>query len=314
MDELHVSLPLTDEAINSFLAQPIYHPSFNKAFKFISKAYRSFGRVPNSCYILGDSGVGKTMLANTVKQAILKKEEQVEFANSVPVILITLQESALPDAVKRDILSELDVDYSSHAGDALQKLLLKQLKICKVKLVIFDEFQHLLRMRDKDVNKKACEFIKTFINETNIPVVLLGTPRGHKLFKLHDELRTRFTSAGELHPMSCDNQTSLEYLRTYLEALMVRCPIKTVDISKGNIPYRVQLATHGNLRTLEKLLSEVLSENRTGEKKLTLKDYQEAYEYTRQEPIFTRRGREIKPFVDDISLIKNLVAPLEEEE
>lgn len=305
MNESKITLPLTDDDINSFLRYPIYHPSFNEAYQYISKSYRSFGRAPQSCYILGDSGVGKTTLANVVKQVIFENTEPEEFANVIPVVLVTLHSGALPDSVKRDILEQLSVDCSSHAGRSLETLLQEQLKVCKVKLVMFDEFHHLLRLRDKDVNKKACEFIKDFINVSKIPVVLFGTPKGKKLFDLHDELRTRFVSAGELK-MECPDESPFEYWCTYLEDLMSRFPIPSIDISKGNNPYRVHLATNGNLRTLEFLLSEILSENRAGEKKLTLSDYQIAYNFTRQQPILTKRGREIQPFLDDIQLVKKL--------
>jgi energy-coupling factor transporter ATP-binding protein EcfA2 len=295
---------LTDKEINEYLAKPIYHPTFIQAYGHIDKAFESYGRRPACCYITGDSGVGKTTLAKAAYNEIMEKIEPNPDANTIPVVMVTLKDGTLPDEVRKDILDELGVDSSGYSGRNLRVLLEKQLKVCGVQLIIFDEFQHLVRKYDRDVNRNACNFIKNLIDTTGVPVVLLGTPKGKKLFELYDELRTRFICAGELEPMSCDNDFSFDYFSIYLADLMRRFPLKTIDLSKEDNPYRVMLATGGNLRTLEFLLSEVLAENRNNTKKLGLKDYQKAYDFTRKDDLVTARGRIIKPFQNDTQQIK----------
>ena len=287
---------LTNKEINEYLSEPIFHPTFTKAYKHIFKAFESFGRRPACCYITGDSGVGKTTLAKAVYNDIIAHTEPNPDATIISVIMVTLKDSALPDEVRKDILDELGVDSSGYAGRDLKKLLKKQLKACGVQLIIFDEFQHLVRKYDRDVNRNACNFIKNLIDTTGIPVVLLGTPKGDKLFELYDELRTRFICAGELELMSCETDDTFEYFSIYLDDLMRRFPLKTVDLSKEKNPYRVMLATGGNLRALEFLLSEVLATHRDSTKKITLEDYQTAYDYVRRKELVTKKGRIIKPF------------------
>jgi hypothetical protein len=96
--------------------------------------------------------------------------------------------------------------------------------------------------------------------------------------------------------MSCESSSALEYFRVYLTDLMRRFPLKTVDLSEGKNPYRVMLATGGNLRALEYLLSEVLATHRDSTKKITLGDYQTAYDYVRRKELVAKNGRIIKPF------------------
>ncbi len=297
--------PLTNEDINQFLAKPVHHGSFNKIHKHIQKAYKSFGLTPKSCYVIGNSGVGKTMLAKTAKRMILVQRVHCPDVEIKPVLMVTLRDGALPDDVRKDLLKELGVDFSGYAGRSLKELLEKQLKVCGVRLVIFDEFQHLVRTRDKEVNKKACEFVKTFIDETRIPIVLLGTPKGKKLFELYDELRTRFVEAGELFPMSCENDDSFEYFRFFIKSLMTCFPLETEDLSTDENIERLMLATGGNLRSLEALLCEVLETHRDGNKHLEITDYQEAYEFARPEEL--RRGggsRIINPFTDEAHIVR----------
>ena len=302
---------LTDEAINAYLAEPIFHPTFTEALEHIDKTYRRFGRRPASCYVIGDSGVGKSTLAITAKNEILAQTEPSTDATIIPVVMVVLEDGALPDEVRKDILEALGVDASGYTGRKLKKLLEKQLIVCGVRLILIDEFQHLLRKNDKDVNRNACNFIKRLIDNTQIPVVMFGVPEGKKLFQLHNEMRTRFTTACELLPMSCDDKPSLEYFTTYLADLMRRFPLKTVDLSEDENPLRVMLATGGNLRTLEFLLSDVLAEHRESSTKLTLKDYQNVYKFTRQDELVTKRGRVIKPFKDHIDVVKKDLADYE---
>ena len=304
---MHYQYPLTDEDINQFLNEPVHHGTFNKVHKHIRKAYKSFGRRPMSCYVTGNSGVGKTMLAKAAERKILESTPPCQDAEITLVIRVTLKDGALPDDVRKDLLKKLNVDFSGYAGRNLKELLEKQLKVCGVRLVIFDEFQHLLRRYDKEVNKKACEFIKTFIDETQIPVVLLGNPKGKKLFELYDELRTRFIEAGELLLMSCENENSFEYFRFFIKNLMTRFPLETIDMSTDENIQRLMLATGGNLRTLEYILSDVLATNRNGNKILKLEDYQEAYEFNRKQELRRVKGkgtRVVKPFQDEPNVIR----------
>jgi hypothetical protein len=300
--------PLTNEDINHFLAQPVYHGSFNKAHKHIKKAYKSFGLVPKSCYITGDSGVGKSTLAETAKYKILAQTASCKDAEIKPVIMVTLTDGALPDNVRKDLLEELGVDFTGYAGRSLKELLEKQLKVCGVRLIIFDEFQHLVRTRDKEVNKKACDFVKMLIIETKIPVVLLGTPTGKKLFELDNQIRTRIVDAGELVYMSCENKDSFEYFRFFIKQLMQNFPLETVDLSTDENIQRLMLATGGNLRTLETLLSDVLATHRDGKKHLEICDYQEAYEFARITELrrnVTKGGtRIVSPFTDEPHVIR----------
>ncbi len=306
---------LNNETINEYLAEPIFHPKFTTALTHISRAYASFGRNPACCYITGPSGVGKTMLAKTAEQIILNKIELNSDSNVnaeiIPVVRVTLQDGALPDDVRRDILDALNVDALSHSRRNLRILLEKQLKVCGVKLIIFDEFQHLVRKFDKDVNRNACNFIKNLIDTTGIPVVLLGTPTGKKLFELYDELRTRFICAGELEQMSCEDLKSSETFRRYLSDLMQRFPLKSIDLSSENNLLRVMLATGGNLRALEFLLSEALAAHSNRANELKLNDYQEVYNFTRRQELISNRGRVIRPFSDSIESVRNDLKNLE---
>ena len=112
----------------------------------------------------GPPGLGKTTLALAAKDAILADTEQSSDATIIPVVMVALEAGALPEEVRKDILEELGVDHYGYTGRKLRKLLEKQLKVCGVNLILLDEFQHLVRKNDKDVNRNACNFIKKLID------------------------------------------------------------------------------------------------------------------------------------------------------
>lgn len=302
--------PLSNEDINEFLARPIFHPEFNKGLKFIQRAYNSFGRTPYCCYILGESGVGKSKLAEVAYNKIITKVEPNNEATIIPVIAVTLEQGALPDEVRKAVLKKLNVDPTGNGGENLKTLFNKQLNVCEVKCILFDEFHHLLRSRDKDVNRNAANFIKTIV-DMKIPVVLFGTPEGQKIFDIHNELNTRFSKAVDLSLMSINTANNKKYFIKFIQQRMDGFPLETVDLTHGDNLLRLFLATGGVLRHLNLLLSEVLSEYRDGTKKLTLEDYQAIDNFTRKDDLYNRKGKIIHPFTSNIAVIKNKLIDLQ---
>jgi chromosomal replication initiation ATPase DnaA len=296
--------PLTNDDINMFLEKPIYHRSFNDGLKFILRAYNSYGRTPLSYYIIGESGVGKSKLAQVASEKILKQSHSSTEAIIMPVVFVSLEQGALPDDVRKDILKVLNVDPSGYSGDNLKTLFKKQIEVCQVRIIFFDEFHHLLRVSDKNVNRNAANFIKTVI-DLNIPVILFGISEGEKLFKLHSELRSRVKKGNELELMSIDEPQYTKYFTKFISERMKGFPLETVNLSTAENIKRLFLATRGNLRLFNTFLSEVLAEYRKGNEKLTLEHYQSVYTYTREEPLFNGKGQEIKPFTDGITVITN---------
>ena len=296
--------PLTNDDINTFLEKPIYHKSFNDGLTFISRAYGSYGRTPLSYYITGESGVGKSKLAKVASQKILDVTPTNKDVNIIPIVYVTLEQGALPDEVRKYILKALNVDPSGYSGDNLKTLFKKQIKICQVRIIFFDEFHHLLRVSDKNVNRNAANFIKTVI-DLDIPVILFGIPEGEKLFKLHSELRSRVKKGIELELMAIDEAKHKSYFTNYIKKRMDGFPLETEDLSTNDNIKRVFLATRGNLRLFNTFISEVLAEYRNGKEKLTLEHYQAVYAYTREETLLNGKGSELKPFTDKLSVINN---------
>ena len=301
--------PLSNDDINNFLDEPVYHPTFNEGLTFITRAYRSYGRTPLCYYITGESGVGKTKLAKVAHEEILNNTSMDPEANIIPVLFVTLAQGALPNEVRKHILKLLNVDPSGYGGDNLETLFQQQLKACQVRLIFFDEFHHLVRASDKDVNRNAANFIKTVI-DLKIPVILLGTPEGTKLFKLHKELRSRVKKGVELELMSIDKDVHKEYFTLFVQERMTHFPLDTIELDSSERIKRLFLATRGNLRLFNTLLSEVLAEYRNGKEKLTMEHWQTVYDYVREEPLFNGKGGVICPFTDNISVIDNKLKKL----
>lgn len=294
---------ITNEQIRKFLDTPIRHPKFNDCMLYITTAYKSTFSYPISIYIVADSGLGKTVLADT---CIAKINETIVYDNTrrqYPAIKITLKSGALPREVIKEILKKLNVPSTGHGKKDLKLLFETQLKECAVRVIFIDEFHNLLRHNDKSVNIKAAQFIKELIENHGIAVILLGTKRGEKLFELSEELRTRFTPANELTLMSCKTKDEKKYFQDYISRYLAQSPIKFPNLSDENNIYRLELAGGGNLRRMRYIFQYALL-NHTAKGDISMEELQTAFTLTKEKYIKNKKGEIIKPFLDDMAIIK----------
>mgnify|MGYP003625366273 CR=1 FL=1 len=275
----------------------------------IKYTMESAGVLPVGICVCAPSGVGKSSLCDYILRS--------NRANSTPeqerydVIRVSLSPGALPEDVMRALLLQMGIkDTRGYTKFSLEDFLYTQLRECEVRLIMIDEFQHLVRRSSRDVNEKACDFVKTLMDITGIPVILLGVEKGRKLFKLDDQLATRFSEILTIERMGHSGLKSLPEFKKFLNDLQKLYPVESIDWSKDEVALRFLLASDGNLRRLKHILVQALMDSRkTAGKTLSLKDFEEAYMKVRgkEHKIFNQRGQLIKPFSSTLACIKSAI-------
>jgi hypothetical protein len=267
------------------------------------------GVLPVGICVCAPSGVGKSSLCDYILRSnrVNSTPEQERY----DVIKVKLRPGSLPEDVMRALLTEMGIkDTRGYTKSSLEDFLYTQLSECEVRLIMIDEFQHLVRRSSRDVNEKACDFVKTLMDVTSIPVVLLGVEKGRKLFKLDDQLATRFSEILTIEPMGHKGLKSLPEFKKFLHDLQKLYPVKSVDWSTDEMALRFLLASDGNLRRLKHILVQALMDNRKSEKKtLSLKNFEDAYFTVRgkKHKIYNQRGELIEPFTESLARIKNAI-------
>jgi hypothetical protein len=251
--------------------------------------WSKFNKEPAGAVLVGEGGTGKT----TVCSAILAMYPPSIVETKAVRIRVTSAFYASvpsPSSIKTlaaELLKNLgDPKPRSGTADTLTERLVKLLKISQTKIILLDEFQHLLadsKVGDSRANK-ICDWIKTLVNETGVTICLVGTPNCEALVNSDPQLGGRFARRFRLHPLALGTERSRGELESFLLAMgskfVERLGFTSVpDFVDHTNAVRMWAATGGNLRSVMRLLKEsgviALSANR---KDLVISDLAEAFD------------------------------------
>lgn len=251
-----------ENTVMSFRANLVHHVGFQKALKEIGRCHR-LGRYkfeePNCLLITGESGCGKSTLRKTyVKQ--FPRYEGVD-RTVVPVLHLELPSQPTVKNVAERILIELG-DPFAEKGSAEGKTarIVTLLKECYVELVILDEFQHFVDRSSEKVEYKVADWLKSLINASKVPFVLMGLPRCQRILDVNEQLRRRFLPRISLHRFRINILAERKQFYGVLKSLEKSLPFqgRSALTDKTVIPC-LYYATHGVIDHAMKLVSEALS-------------------------------------------------------
>ncbi len=269
--ELDLVTPMSDEpddesriesTVIAFRANLVRHVGFEKALKEISRCHR-MGRYrldePNCLLITGESGCGKSTLRRTYVNQYPRRE--MEDRTLIPVLHLELPSQPTVKNVAERLLIQLG-DPFAEKGSAEGKTarIVTLLKECGVELVILDEFQHFVDRSSEKVEYKVADWLKSVINDSKVPFVLMGLPRCHRILEVNEQLRRRFLPRVSLHRFRMDIQEERRQFFNVLKNLEKSLPLQfpSALCEKTIIP-RIYYATHGVIDHTMKLISESLN-------------------------------------------------------
>ena len=121
------------------------------------------------------------------------------------------------------------------------------------------------------------KFIKNFMNQLEIPWVLLGLPESSEILESGDnQLRRRFSACRHLPPFGIDSDEAFSEFQAYLEMLQSQMPIKCYKLNEDTMVLRMYCASAGLPGLIANIL-ERLIENHTGDGTAMLNDFAIAY-------------------------------------
>lgn len=250
----NVPKPTHDEPVVALNKVVIEHPRMSRAIKRIDKCRQmsKSAREPECMLVIGQSGVGKT----TIKDHYLSKNPPKETKNGtiVPVLAVTTPVLAKMDTIAAAILASLG-DPMPYEGklEAKTKRLYALLKRCRVELIFLDEFHHLIDRDKAKVLRNVSDWLKNFISETKIPVVLMGLPSCQQIIDSNEQLRRRFSSQLNVGRFEWRKPRRPE-LKKFLSVLQENLPIEsTVDFGSDDMAQRFWGATNGNISRIIKV-------------------------------------------------------------
>jgi hypothetical protein len=202
---------------------------------------------PDCLFLTGCTGAGKTTIYETYVQDYPIREE--EDGTVVPVVCAVIPPPATIKGLVEVLLEQLG-DPVPKKGTTLNKTgrLYKNLKDCKVELIFLDEFHHFIDSDSKKVLKNVCDWLKTLIVNTKIPVILFGMPESEKIMTVDNfQLSRRFNYRHSLIPFPNDD-SGLELFRKFLSDIESQLPLANKsNLAEKSMSERIYYATDGTI-------------------------------------------------------------------
>ena len=153
-------------------------PSVTKILGYMDRCrdLSDFESEPTCMMVFGASGVGKTTV---IKKYLSQNNRDSKVRGEVvPVLHIELPDNAKPIDAARELLLEMGDPLALYDTDLarLTKKLTDLIPLVGVKLIIIDEFQHLVEEGSNRILTKVGNWLKMILNRTKCPIVLFGMP------------------------------------------------------------------------------------------------------------------------------------------
>jgi len=232
----------------------IRYPLFNTILAEMQRCFDESVDYPEPLCMLitGEAGVGKSTLLTTFHAA------NMPFASGdrteTPVLLASVPLPATIAGLFTSLLSSLQAPFPDRGNiEYKRRRLIELLERCRTRLVILDEFQHLVERGTRQRIEAVADAIKSLINATRIPFVLTGVPGAQAVLEFSPQLAGRFPLRVEI-PVFNWLQRPEDFKRLlacYEQALPFDTPSGFND---RDVCARFYLATGGNLRFLTTLV------------------------------------------------------------
>lgn len=228
--------------------------------------------------LIGESGTGKTWLAEHVKS--LYPSYTSPSAVVIPVLLVPTPPIPTLKGLAEAILTAL-CDPLAHRGTASdkRKRALGLMRQCEVILIVLDEFQHFLDHGKFDSLISVSDWLKRFIDDANVPCLLMGLPRCEAILQVNEQLRRRFSSRLELPAFSIETKQGELEFRSILKEIDKSLPTEqSSGLAEVDLARRLHFASNGLIGYLRTLITEAFelmaSENRSS---LDVKLFEQAF-------------------------------------
>ncbi|WP_159879070.1 TniB family NTP-binding protein [Aquitalea denitrificans] len=245
------------DAIKAIEKQRLLFPAFDEAYRRIIRTHKMAlaGNRPRHLMILGPSGAGKSSVLEEYVRYFPVIEE-TEFRR-IPVLRVEIKSSPTVRSVAEDILKTMGIPMA-YRGTVNEKTdrVISSLQKLKVELLMLDEVQHLLGSSKRSFgSNNETEWLKTLLNQIEIPVVLAGLPYAQALLSTNEQLRRRLDGVCNLTPFSVeDEDTAADFAGVISWFDSEVHDGQPIGLHEGDMLYRLFYATNGLIGYLSKLL------------------------------------------------------------
>lgn len=254
----------------------IRYPRFEELHESIQECVemsRNAGE-PHCMSLEGVTGAGKSTLIRTYLKAFPRYE--TETGTQIPIFYLPTPSPVTVKGMAATMLTAMG-DPAAHRGAlwSINLRLIHFLKACGVKLVILDDFQHLVDAQTNRILREVSDWLKTVIKETNIPFLVTGIEGEiEPILVSNSQLSRLFAARERLEPFPWNNddlqtQKTFAHFVKYAEQGLGLTFSK--ELSRIEWLYRLHYATNGVVGNVMNLLRQsAYLMQQTGDATMTL--------------------------------------------
>lgn len=241
--------------------------------------------VAESICLTGDAGTGKTYICDYIAHHYPSKTliDEMAVIEKHPVLSISVANRSIKGLASRMLEALGDPNPTRGSESEMTHRIQKLLITCETNLIILDEFNNLIN--DKNA-KGVLYWVKSLMNHTNVPVLVVGTPEVKGLVNSNPEMARRFLKVN-LMPFDFDLVEQHKALPAYINAIRSNI-IKRIeflafpDFRSTYDLLRLYLATLGYPCNLNELIiNAAKSAIRASQEVVTVNDFASVYTSSR---------------------------------
>lgn len=264
---MDINNPETLERLKKLNSIYVAHPKAKEILNEIEKCHHSkvYAKEPRCMALTGETGSGKTTL---IEQYMLQHPpSETAKSTSIPIFKSVIQpNTSITDfiiTVLKSLISSVTNIREDDVNDeflkgrlpTLRKRLYRYILEANVKIVILDEFQHLISSTDDKVLNAIADTIKTLIIEAKVPVILVGTTVANQVFLANKEMTRRISNRITLGPFSISNEQEMKTFRKFLASVDKLLPFNTYsDLATVEMSYRFFAASNGYIDDVMRII------------------------------------------------------------
>ncbi len=278
-----ISLLTKEEKLRKIDILRISHPEFKKALDLIGMCHETHLNYsePQCLLITGNYGTGKS----SIVEMYLKKHQKIVVLEKTTKVAILAGKIPSPTTINTFLEFMLHHLGDSHPTKGTignkQHRLIKFISDSEVELIMLDEFQHFVnREGNEKINHSVADCLKSIINSTKVPVVLLGMDDSEKVLSANGQLKRRFSFRHHLSGFNCVNAERTDYFRLLLNSLDKRLPFENLAGLKDHGMWeKFNGATNGNMNSLMKIIRTAASDAvKADQEKIEMEHFSRAFE------------------------------------
>lgn len=281
------------------------HISYTHAIETIERAISATATTnePMSAMLTGLSGTGKTAVCRYLLKKMPPRESRQEddgITQVVPAFYCGVPAEVTIKGLAAEMLNKLGSDDIRGDRVALERRLFHLLATCKTEVIFLDEFHHLLVRGAEKARATVCEWVKTLMNETGVPVILVGMPNCEAIVDEHPQLARRYPYRAHMISIrysSGDQSEFLKILKAFGKAMNTYAGIENVvPLTDLYMASAIYVATGGNMNSIRQLLYEVVHKSlERGGEMVVREDFVDAFSSIRLENCLLKKR--INPFL-----------------